>query len=133
MNPWFVFWAPQLQLPFSGSVAQRIEPNTSWFFDSIAPSAGDATIERRAFDVASYGRQLGLIAEVLVDIARQLPPDTEQGRDSLRRLETIQRTIEALKAQDADALVSDAEAKIALVKRKYKAKLPQLRRALDGA
>ena len=40
MNPWFFFWAPQLTMPFGGSVAQRIEPDTTWFFNGIAPTAG---------------------------------------------------------------------------------------------
>ena len=37
MNPWFFFWAPQLTMPFGGSVAQRIEPDTRWFFGGISP------------------------------------------------------------------------------------------------
>ena len=71
MYPWLFLWAPQLQLPFSGDVAQRIEPRTQWFFDGIDASAGDGRIERRAFEVASYGRQLGLLAEVLVEATRR--------------------------------------------------------------
>lgn len=131
MNPWLVFWAPHLYLPFSGSVAQRIEPNTSWFFDSIAPSAGHARIEKKAFEVASYGRQLGLITEVLLDITKKSPPNTEEGRESLRRLRAIQAEIEQLKEQDADALVLDIEAKISRLKRRHKAKYPQLRQKIQ--
>ena len=36
MYPWFRFWAPQLHFPFSGSVAQRIEPDNRMFFDARA-------------------------------------------------------------------------------------------------
>ena len=39
MYPWLWFWAPQFHFPFSGSVAQRIEPDTRWFFDGI-PARG---------------------------------------------------------------------------------------------
>jgi hypothetical protein len=40
-------------------VAQRIEPNANWFFDSISGQAGNAKMEKKDFEVASYGRQLG--------------------------------------------------------------------------
>jgi hypothetical protein len=68
--PWLWFWAPQLHFPFSGNVAQRIEPDTRWFFQGIDPSAGDPHIEEKAFAVASYGRQLGLITEVLIEYTK---------------------------------------------------------------
>lgn len=74
MYPWLFLWAPQLQLPFSGDVAQRIEPRTQWFFDGIDTASGDPVIERKAFEVATYGRQLGLITELLLDMAAQTPP-----------------------------------------------------------
>jgi hypothetical protein len=34
-------------------------PNANWFFDAIPAQAGNAKIEQKAFEVASYGRQLG--------------------------------------------------------------------------
>ena len=100
--PWFWFWMPQFQFPaihfpFSGAVAQRIEPNTNWFFDSIRPWAGDGRIEQQAFDVASYGRQLGLITDLLLDLADQQQPDSPQGREALARLAAIRAQIETLK------------------------------------
>ena len=109
MFPWLMVFAPQWQLPFSGSVAQRIEPKTQWFFDGIDPAAGDGKIERQAFEVASYGRQLGLLAEVLLDLAGQTPPASPKAAESLERLKAIQAEIEALKTEDADALVRDIE------------------------
>lgn len=66
MYPWLWFWAPQVHFPWSGAVSQNIEPNTTWFSSLIKPGAGNAQIERRAFEVASYGRQFGLITEVLL-------------------------------------------------------------------
>lgn len=109
MFPWLFFYAPQWQFPFSGSVAQRIEPQTQWFFDAIDPGAGNGRIERQAFEVASYGRQLGLLAEVLVDLAEQLPPRSVEAGESLQRIKDIQSQIEAIKARDAASLVSDVE------------------------
>ena len=49
MYPWLCFWAPQIHFPLSGSLAQNIEPNTTWFSDLIKPPAGDARIEEKAF------------------------------------------------------------------------------------
>ena len=52
MYPWLWFWAPQLHLPWSGNVAQQIEPITHWFFQGIPAGAGNPTIEERAFRVS---------------------------------------------------------------------------------
>lgn len=109
MFPWLFVFAPQWQLPFSGSVAQRIDPQTHWFFDGIDASAGDGRIERQAFEVATYGRQLGLLTEVLVDLANQAPPRTRSAVESLDRLKTIQAEIEKIKTKDAATLVRDVE------------------------
>jgi hypothetical protein len=109
MYPWLWFWAPQVHLPWSGDVAQRIDPTTHWFFQGIRPGAGHARIEERAFDVASYGKQLGLISELLLDVARRSEgtPSAEavEARD---KLADIVRRIEAIKdfeyRLDADLL-----------------------------
>jgi len=133
MNPWLVFFAPQLHLPFGGNLAQRIEPNTNWFFDAISPTAGDANIERQAFDVASYGRQLGLIAEILVDITEEAKPSTPKGIKALERLTDIKDEIERLKRRDAAAVVQEVEALIDHLKRKHKDLYPLLRDRIDRA
>ena len=109
MFPWLFLFAPQWQLPFSGSVAQRIEPQTQWFFDAIDPRSGDGQIERQAFEVASYGRQLGLLTEVLLDLASEQPPRSAQAKESLHRLQAIRSEIERIKAGEPEALVSDIE------------------------
>ncbi len=133
MFPWIFFYAPQVHLPFSGSVAQRIEPDTRWFFEGIDPAAGDAELERKAFDVATYGRQLGLISEVLLDLAAQLPPDSPQGGESLARIADIHAQITRLKDDTVDARIGD----IADLIRQFKAVQPgsmtQLKRALSEA
>jgi hypothetical protein len=107
MFPWLWFFAPQVHFPWSGSVAQHIAPNTDWFFAGIAPSAGDARIERDAFRVATYGRQLGLITEVLLDIAHQTAPTSGKARDSLARLQAIRARIEQLKEAEYERVADD--------------------------
>jgi hypothetical protein len=131
MNPWLVFFAPQLHLPFGGNLAQRIEPNTNWFFDALSPTAGDANIERKAFDVASYGRQLGLITEVLVDITAEAPPSTAEGKKSLKRLIEIKTEIDRLKERDASAVVQEVEALIDHLKRKHEDLFPHLKTRIE--
>ncbi|MBA5604860.1 hypothetical protein H3H36_05725 [Duganella sp. FT3S] len=94
------FWAPQLHFPWSGGVAQQIELDR--FFDAIPPDAGDGKIERKAFDVASYGRQLGWISEVLLDLAETAPPSSGQAREALQNLVEANDAIQRIKrAQDA--------------------------------
>jgi hypothetical protein len=104
MFPWFWFFAPQIHFPWSGSVAQRIAPETDWFFTGIAPGAGDAQIERRAFAVATYGKQLGLITEVLLDLAQQVAPKSPKARESVARLAAIRAEIDNLKDAEYDRL-----------------------------
>jgi hypothetical protein len=133
MNPWFFFWAPQLTMPFGGSVAQRIEPDTQWFFNGIPPTAGDPAIERKAFDVASYGRQLGLITEVLVDLAGQTPPKTAKGQKPLKRLRDIQLRIEQVKEQDAIDALEQIDALLARLKKAHPERLAAARQRIAHA
>jgi hypothetical protein len=118
MFPWLWFWAPQLYLPWSGDVAQRIDPDTHWFFSAIKPEAGNAGIEEKAFAVASYGRQLGLLAEVLVALAEQSKPLPEPAARSLAEVKRIQAAIARIK-DDEYAMQDEAlEATLRQVKRR---------------
>lgn len=130
MFPWFFVCSPQVFLPFSGSVAQRIEPNTNWFIDHIDPSAGNAAIEQQAFGVASYGRQLGLISEVLLDLAAQQAPNTPQGQASLARIADIQAQIGRLKDGAPERLIDDITCLVGQFKGAHADAMPQLREAL---
>ena len=105
MFPWLWFFAPQVHLPWSGSVAQHIAPDTDWFFAGIAPGSGDARVEREAFGVASYGKQLGLITEVMLALAQEAPPRSAQARESVARLQKIRDEIERLKLHEAERCV----------------------------
>lgn len=130
MFPWLWVWAPQFQLPFSGSVAQRIEPDTNWFFGGISPDAGNARVEQKAFAVASYGRQLGLIAEVLVDLAEQNPPRSAKGREALKRLKQVQARIEDLKDTEYEEELGQLEARIQKIRRQGGPRKAQLEKKL---
>ncbi|MEO8655993.1 MAG: hypothetical protein ABI409_17845 [Ramlibacter sp.] len=110
MYPWLWFWAPQFHFPFSGSVAQRIEPDTRWFFEGIRPEAGNGDVEQQIFDVASYGRQLGLITEVLLSQASPGTIDADQAAKSLGQLGGVYRDVEDVKRRNCDRLARSAVA-----------------------
>lgn len=102
MFPWLCLWSPQflVHYPFSGAVTQDIQ--TDWFSQYVKGKAGDADTERSAVAVASYGKQLGLITELLLALAAQqqaaLPEAAQASRD---RLQAIQNAITALKKATA--------------------------------
>ncbi|HEX5737529.1 MAG TPA: hypothetical protein VFY22_03390, partial [Hydrogenophaga sp.] len=99
---------------------------TDWFFDGIDASAGDGRIERQAFEVATYGRQLGLLTEVLVALADQTPPRSEAALKSLKRLKAIKAEIEEIKTKDAVALVHDVELALERLRQHHPAEYERL-------
>jgi hypothetical protein len=118
MFPWLWFYAPQLHFPWSGAVAQQIAPDTHWFFSGIQPGAGDARIEERAFGVASYGKQLGLITEVLLALAQESPPALAQAQESIDKLKTIQAEIERLKSTEYERVAESLAAQVMAIRRR---------------
>ena len=112
MFPWFWLWAPQLRLPFSGDVAQDIEPRLDWFFAGIKPQAGNARIEARAFDVASYGDQLGVITRLLLELADREPAEVQAASAPLQELRRIHERIEAIKDAEHERELIELEARI---------------------
>jgi hypothetical protein len=114
MYPWLFFWAPQVHLPWSGNVSQDIEPNTTWFADLIQPGAGNARIEEKAFGVASYGKQLGHLTDLLIELAERSTMLSPEGTKTLDSLREIRQSIEAIKSSEyqsqAQRLVADIEA-----------------------
>ncbi len=107
MFPWFWFWAPQVHWPFSGAVTQDIAPET--FFGAIPPAAGDARVERRAFELASYGRQLGWLTEALLAQAGR-GVDAADGAAALDNLAALRTRIEAIKSERRADLEAEAAA-----------------------
>lgn len=86
-------WSPQINLPLSGGVTQDLAPDINWFFQSIPPQAGVGSIEREVFRVASYGRQLGLILDILLPLARNASLEDERAKQSLAELENVYEEI----------------------------------------
>ncbi len=136
MYPWLWFWTPQFHFPFSGSLAQNIEPNTSWFSDLIKPAAGNASIEQKAFGVASYGKQLGQITDVLLELVKSVPVTSPEASQSLASLRKIKAEIDAIKEAEYDTsgarLVAELGALQARGGAQYEGVAQQLRLLLAG-
>jgi hypothetical protein len=113
MFPWLWFWSPTFYYPFSGSVAQQIEPDTTWFFAGIPPGAGNRLLEKKAFEVASYGRQLGWITEVLLAEKKPGSVSPAKAAESLSKLETVHHKIEAVIRQSRAELAEAAASALA--------------------
>ena len=96
MLPWNWNWSPQLNFPFSGSVTQDIEPSLDWFFAGIRPEAGIGSIEKGIFQKASYGRQLGLILDVLLPLVDESRLETATAKESLAKLKALYKDIETM-------------------------------------
>jgi hypothetical protein len=109
MFPWFWWWAPQVHWPFSGDVVQDIAPDTRWFFGAIPPQAGVGEVERKVFETASYGRQLGLITEVLLALAEDAQWKTAEAARKHTRLKELAARIEAVKQVHKADLAEAAE------------------------
>jgi hypothetical protein len=112
MFPFFWLWAPQVRLPFSGDVAQDIEPSLDLFFAGIKPRSGNARIEAKAFDVASYGDQLGVITQLMLEWAQRLPADDQAASEPLRELREIHARIEAIKDEEYGRELQALEARV---------------------
>ena len=94
MFPWFWIWAPQF--PFSDFT---VSPQTDWSIGNTA--SGNPRLEQHIHqDVASYGRQIGWLSEVLLQLAGSETVTQQQALESLARLEKLRGDIEALKVAD---------------------------------
>jgi len=118
MFPWIWFWAPQLRLPFSGDVAQDIEPSLDLFFAGIKPKSGNARIEARAFDVSSYGDQLGAITKLLLEWAERLPAGEQDKSEPLKELRRIHARIEEIKHEECERELLALEARAEVLRRR---------------
>lgn len=75
MYPWMNPWLYMLKAPWSGDVTQDIAPVTSWFSPQLEFNfAGNKKIEADIVaEAASYGRQLGILSEAVLELAQGKP------------------------------------------------------------
>ena len=104
MLPWL---QSNFNFPLSGNVNQRIDPD--WFFGTIDPEVGDSEIEKEIFlKVASYGKQIGMLTEVLISIADELKLNGDSNT-TLSELKDIQSKVDAIKSSKKERVKENAK------------------------
>lgn len=119
---WFSWFTFPFYAPLSGPVSQDISPR---LYEGV-PEIEAAVIQ----EVASYGRQLGIISEAVLEIARKLEPaaldvsepalvaPTSAERESaVAQLQVIVKDINEIKTRHREAVVRDAERALARVQK----------------
>jgi hypothetical protein len=110
MWPWNWIFAPLTYLPLSGAVSQDFTLDT--FFRAMGPSSADPTVEKRAVEQASYGRQLGWLTDVLVGSTDPATLRTKEARVSFESLKGLHAKIDHMKAEQRHARVDDLIARL---------------------
>ena len=106
MNPWLFPWWGLFKGPLSGDMTQDIAPITSWLSPQFEFNfAGNRRIEAEVVaDVASYGQQLGILAEAMLELA-----DGSKGV-AVDRLKKLTDQIDEVKHQHEDRLEQKVKA-----------------------
>jgi len=127
MFPWLWIWAPRVDFPLSGNVTQDIEPE--WFFSAIKPSAGHASVEKDIFMHSSYGKQLGLMMDVLLPLAEGKSIDSKKLSEATERLQQLQSEIDGIKLTH-QSITDEALDKTKVVLSELQLQQPELLKAL---
>jgi hypothetical protein len=96
-----------------GNLNQPILPG--WSFGNVSLNyAGNADIEKDVVEkVASYGKQLGIITDVVLEIAGDKPPQGEHPLTQLREIAVKVRKVKQEHKRSLTDEASDAMAKLA--------------------
>jgi hypothetical protein len=97
INGWTVHW------PWSGAVTQDI-------VSGLLSRAGSSRVERRVLDeVASYGRQLGALIDLVDEVADKLGAATltPEGRQAHGQLKDYRERIRRIKREEMLRLIPD--------------------------
>ena len=113
MNPWLFPWWGFFKSPLSGDVNQDIAPQLSWLSPQFEFSfAGNRRIEADVVaDVASYGKQLGILSDAVLELA-----ENAEGEDVTRLRELVEQ-IEAVKQRHTDTLADKVKVQLDQLKR----------------
>ncbi|AKU23208.1 hypothetical protein MJ904_06725 [Massilia sp. MB5] len=111
MYPWLWFWNPQLNLPLSGHVAQQFDLRQ--LLRTLPSHAGDGAVEGDVVhEVASYGKQIGWLTDVLLDEVKEISTKTAEKGSPLAELRTTRDRIEEIKKRyrpTADSIFKDVQ------------------------
>jgi hypothetical protein len=100
MNTRLFPWLGFFNWPLSGDVKQDINPVTSWMSPHMEFNfAGDREIESTIVsEVASYGKQLGILSEALLEISNGTKGD------AVNRLKNLVDQVQAVKQRYDEGL-----------------------------
>jgi hypothetical protein len=118
---WLNF-SPEVHWPLSGSVEQDIHP-------TLLAKAGDHDVEVRVLrDVASYGKQIGVLSDLLHSVASLVPPERlgEEGRHAYAQLTDLIKSVQAIKEQQSPPAVPESIDEARALWRALLARHPQL-------
>lgn len=97
MFPWIWIWCPRFDFPLSGNVTQDIA--AEWFRSAIKPGAGDPELERAIFERVSYGKQLGILTDVLAALTQPQNLSATETASIQQSLQTLKDDITAVKQE----------------------------------
>jgi len=130
MFPWLWINATKVRFPLSGAVEQDL--STDAFFEGIKPGAGVPAIEKRVFEQASYGKQLGWLTDLLLAAIGESTPPSPEARDALAKLKTLQAKAKRIKDEHREDRFEAATALLDRMQAESPAELVRvLRRYVD--
>lgn len=97
-------WPTEIKFPGADSNQQYIAPVSNWLSPTVITYAGDREIEERIVsEVASFGKQIGILTEALLELA------DERAGIGVERLRQVANRVETVKARYHRALEEKAE------------------------
>lgn len=106
-DAWLRLWSPTINMPGSGSLGGfNFHPYTTWDI------SGDQAVELSVYrDVASAGRQLGKLTDVVLQLADALARSDREiaGSECLRELREMDAEIKAVKERVEESAAKKAE------------------------
>ena len=116
MNPWLNSLWNFYAYPFSGDVNQNNSPVTSWLSPHVEFNfSGNRRVEAEIIsDIASYGKQLGILSEAIIELA-----EGKQGQ-ALNRLRKLIDSIENVKDYHLDTQIHKVRSDLEELKKSNK-------------
>lgn len=114
--------------PLSGNVNQDYAANTSWFSPQLEFNfAGDKKIESQVVgNVASYGKQLSIITDVLLELT------ASNDSEFVERLRQLNYEVEQVKSKNQAESISTLKKQLMLIKKRQPDEFSALIKEVQG-
>lgn len=97
-------WPTEIRFPGHEGASQEMAPSVGWQVPAVVSYAGDREVEDRVVsEVASFGKQLGILIDALLEVADDRPGS------SVERLRLLANRVETVKQRYHRALEDKAE------------------------